>query len=115
MERASIYRKCRLEEVELPFKKGDLSDIPIDEVYSSFLMFLVLCLILPFVRQNIRDDMAMDVDGDPDNTQRPKEVDDYGLVLDYSKVDIDDLEVCFLFLCSFVLFVHFTLESSPRR
>lgn len=32
MERTGIYRKCRLEEVILPLKKGNLSDIPMDEV-----------------------------------------------------------------------------------
>lgn len=46
------------------------------------------------VRQILRDeDMGMDVDGDPDTTQRPKEVEDYGLELDYSNMEEEDLQV----------------------
>lgn len=35
----------------------------------------------------------MDVDGNEDATQQAKEVDDYGIVVDFSNVDEDDLEV----------------------
>jgi hypothetical protein len=35
----------------------------------------------------------MDVDGDPDTTQHAREVEDYGLEIDFSSVDEDDLEV----------------------
>ncbi|KIM24825.1 hypothetical protein M408DRAFT_26772 [Serendipita vermifera MAFF 305830] len=69
MERAGIYRKCRLEEVVLPLSQGSLSDIPMDE--------------------NLRQDVAMDIDGD--TTQAVREVEDYGLVIDFSSMDEDDL------------------------
>ena len=35
----------------------------------------------------------MDVDGEEDTTQAIREVDDYGLVIDFSGVDEEDLEV----------------------
>ena len=31
-ERSSIYRKCRLEEINLPLIAGNLKDVPIEEV-----------------------------------------------------------------------------------
>lgn len=36
MERASIYRKCRLEEVQLPLREGSLTDVPMDDVRIKF-------------------------------------------------------------------------------
>ncbi|KAG8819272.1 Structural maintenance of chromosomes protein 1 [Serendipita sp. 399] len=72
MERSRIYRKCRLEEVDLPLLEGSLSDIPMDE--------------------NIRQEMGMDIDGGDDTTQQVREVDDYGLVIDFSGVEEADLE-----------------------
>lgn len=42
--------------------------------------------------QNLRQDMAMDVDGE-DTTQVVREVEDFGLVVDFSGVDEDDLAV----------------------
>lgn len=32
MERTSLYRKCRLEEVDLPLKSGSLRNVPMEEV-----------------------------------------------------------------------------------
>ncbi|KAG9048939.1 Structural maintenance of chromosomes protein 1 [Serendipita sp. 407] len=72
MERSRIYRKCRLEEVNLPLQEGNLSNIPMDE--------------------NIRQEMGMDIDGGDESTQQVREVDDYGLVIDFSGVDETDLE-----------------------
>jgi hypothetical protein len=37
--------------------------------------------------------MAMDVDVNEDSTQQAKEVDDYGLAVDFGNVDEGDLEV----------------------
>lgn len=31
-ERTAIYRKCRLEEIELPLVSGSLDDVPLEEV-----------------------------------------------------------------------------------
>lgn len=33
-ERSAIYRKCRLEEIDLPLSAGDLRKVPIEEVSS---------------------------------------------------------------------------------
>ena len=89
MERTTIYRKCRLEEVALPLREGRLADIPMDEVRIQWSLFLSPdsdCL------QNLRQDMAMDVD-EEDTTQAVREVEDFGLVVDFSGVDEDDLAV----------------------
>ena len=32
MERTSLYRKCRLEEIDLPLKRGNLRNVPMEEV-----------------------------------------------------------------------------------
>lgn len=32
LERSSIYRRCRLENVQLPLKTGNLRDVPMEEV-----------------------------------------------------------------------------------
>lgn len=49
----------------------------------------------------------MDIDGEEDTTQAVREVEDYGLVIDFSGVDEDDLEV------SLVCF--FVIKSSHER
>ncbi|CAG7853227.1 Structural maintenance of chromosomes protein 1 AltName: Full=Chromosome segregation protein smc1; AltName: Full=Cohesin complex subunit psm1 [Serendipita indica DSM 11827] len=70
MDRGNIYRKCRLEEVPLPLRQGGLSDVPVTE--------------------NIRQEVGMDVD--EEDTSPVKDVEDYGLVVDFSSVDADELE-----------------------
>lgn len=37
LERSSLYRKCRLEEIKLPLLEGNLRNVPIEEVNMSFL------------------------------------------------------------------------------
>jgi structural maintenance of chromosome 1 len=32
LDRSSIYRKCRLEEIRLPLKEGNLKNVPMEEV-----------------------------------------------------------------------------------
>ncbi|KAG9032708.1 Structural maintenance of chromosomes protein 1, partial [Tulasnella sp. UAMH 9824] len=71
-ERFSIYRKCKLEEIALPVIRGNLNKVPMEE--------------------NLRDEMAMDVDEDEDATQRPKQVQDYGIEIDFETLDEDDRE-----------------------
>jgi structural maintenance of chromosome 1 len=40
LERSSIYRKCRLEEMKLPLIRGNLKNIPMEEArYMSFLVY----------------------------------------------------------------------------
>lgn len=69
LERSSLYRKCRLEEIKLPLLEGNLRNIPIEE--------------------NLRDEVAMDVDEDEDATQRPKQVQNYGIEVDFDGLDED--------------------------
>ncbi|KAG7094864.1 hypothetical protein E1B28_005672 [Marasmius oreades] len=72
LERSSIYRKCRLEEIQLPLLSGNLKNVPMEE--------------------NLRDEVAMDIDQDEDGTQRPKEVRGYGIEVDFEEVDEDERE-----------------------
>lgn len=70
-ERISIYRRCKLESIDLPLLKGDLRRAPIDEV--------------------VRPVVAMDVDGQ-EETQQALVVDDYGIELDYEGLEDDEKE-----------------------
>ncbi|KAF9454363.1 condensin complex subunit SMC1 [Macrolepiota fuliginosa MF-IS2] len=70
LERSSIYRKCRLEEIRLPLRAGNLRNVPMEE--------------------NLREEVAMDIDEDEDGTQRPKAVADYGVEVDFDSLDDDD-------------------------
>ncbi|EIW78182.1 cohesin complex subunit psm1 [Coniophora puteana RWD-64-598 SS2] len=67
LERSSIYRRCRLEDIKLPLVAGNLKNVPMEE--------------------NLRDDMAMDVDEDEDGTQRPHKVADYGIEVDFELLE----------------------------
>jgi len=69
-ERTNIYRKCRIDEVDLPLKSGRLENVPIEE--------------------NIRDEMALDEDEDA--TQQPHQVQDYEIEVDFDDLDDDDRE-----------------------
>ncbi|KAH7887101.1 RecF/RecN/SMC [Phlebopus sp. FC_14] len=70
LERSTLYRKCRLEDLKLPLLAGNLKNVPMEE--------------------NLRDEMAMDVDEDEDGTQRPKQVQDYGIEVDFDSLDEDE-------------------------
>ncbi len=48
--------------------------------------------------QNLRDEVAMDVDEDEDGTQQPKRVDDFGIEVDFESLDDDEREVIWCFL-----------------
>ncbi|RDB26948.1 Structural maintenance of chromosomes protein 1 [Hypsizygus marmoreus] len=72
LERSSIYRKCRLEEIKLPLLEGNLKNVPMEE--------------------NLREEVAMDVDEDEDGTQRPKTVQDYGIEVDFDSLDDETRE-----------------------
>ncbi|KAK7054035.1 structural maintenance of chromosomes protein [Favolaschia claudopus] len=72
LERSSIYRKCRLEEIKLPLLQGNLKHVPMEE--------------------NLREEVAMDVDEDEDGTQQPRRVQDYGIEVDFEALDDDDRE-----------------------
>ncbi|KAF8957847.1 condensin complex subunit SMC1 [Flammula alnicola] len=72
LERSAVYRKCRLEEIQLPLLEGNLKHVPMEE--------------------NLREEMAMDVDEDENGTQRPKLVADYGIQVDFESIDEDNPE-----------------------
>ncbi|KAJ6561466.1 condensin complex subunit SMC1 [Mycena vulgaris] len=72
LDRSSIYRKCRLEEIKLPLLQGNLKNVPMEE--------------------NLREEVAMDVDEDEDGTQQPRRVQDFGIEVDFDALDDDDRE-----------------------
>lgn len=43
--------------------------------------------------QNLRDEVAMDVDEDEDGTQRPRQVQDYGIEVDFDALDDEERAV----------------------
>lgn len=67
-DRHIIYRKCRLEDIDLPLVSGSLNNVPIDETGQ---------------------DEDMDVDG---NSLLPKQTKDYGIEPDFDALDEDDKE-----------------------
>lgn len=73
-DRHAIYRRCRLEEIELPLLRGTLDKVPIEENLNAG-----------------ADDMEVDDDG----TQRPKEVADWGVEPDFEVLDDEDKEVSY--------------------
>lgn len=73
-ERFAIYKKCKLEEIDLPLEKGRLDRLPIEEHLPE------------------EDDFAMEVDGTQD-TQTAIQVKDYGIKVDYETLSEDAQEV----------------------
>jgi len=70
LDRSSTYRKCRLEEIPLPLLEGNLKNVPMEE--------------------NLREEVAMDIDEDEDGTQQVKTVADYGIEVDFDSLDDDE-------------------------
>lgn len=48
---------------------------------------------MPKPLQNLRDEVAMDVDEDEDGTQRPRQVQDYGIEVDFAALDDEERAV----------------------
>lgn len=63
-QRTDLYKRCRLEEIDLPLLKGSLSRVKLDDATD----------LLP-------------MDEDEDATQRAVDVPDYGLEVDFSELD----------------------------
>ncbi|KAH9053337.1 cohesin complex subunit psm1 [Lactarius vividus] len=75
LERSGLYRKCRLEEIKLPLVSGNLKNVPMEE--------------------NLRDEVAMDVDeedAESGSTQRVKRVPDYGIEVDFEVLSGEERE-----------------------
>ncbi|KIY53050.1 condensin complex subunit SMC1 [Fistulina hepatica ATCC 64428] len=70
--RSSIYRKCRLEEVKLPLLVGNLKNVPMEE--------------------HLREEVAMDVDGEDNGAPALRQVQDYGIEVDFSRIEDDERE-----------------------
>ncbi|PCH34989.1 cohesin complex subunit psm1 [Wolfiporia cocos MD-104 SS10] len=70
LERSSIYRKCRLDEIRLPLIEGNLKNVPMEE--------------------NLREEVAMDVDDDDSGTQQVKRIPDHGIEVDFESIDEDE-------------------------
>ncbi|EIW69438.1 hypothetical protein TREMEDRAFT_62305 [Tremella mesenterica DSM 1558] len=70
-DRHAIYRRCRLEEIDLPLIRGSLDKVPIEENLQ-------------------KDGESMDVDDD--GTQRPARSNDYGIEPDFDVLEDEDRE-----------------------
>ncbi|KAH7103427.1 condensin complex subunit SMC1 [Auriculariales sp. MPI-PUGE-AT-0066] len=70
VERSSIYRRCKMDKLDLPLASGNLNNVPMDE--------------------KLADEVAMEVD-DEDGFQ-PKTVQDYGIEVNFSVLDDDERE-----------------------
>jgi structural maintenance of chromosome 1 len=70
-DRHAIYRKCRLDGIDLPLVSGSLARVPIEDDVP---------------------DMDMDVD-DEDGTQRPAKTNDYGVEPDFSVLEEEEKDV----------------------
>ncbi|QRW05236.1 structural maintenance of chromosomes protein [Ceratobasidium sp. AG-Ba] len=69
-ERFTIYRRCVLEEIKIPLESGSLRNVPLEQGQAA---------------------EGMDLD-DEDETQRAREVQDYGIEVDFSSLDEDEQE-----------------------
>ncbi|CAE6414576.1 unnamed protein product [Rhizoctonia solani] len=67
-ERLTIYRRCVLEEIDIPLESGSLKSVPLEPGQPT-------------------DGMDLD---DEDETQRAREVQDYGIEVDFDGLDDDE-------------------------
>ncbi|KAG0031501.1 Structural maintenance of chromosomes protein 1 [Podila clonocystis] len=77
-ERSSIFRRCKLEQIELPMEKGSLDDVSLEEVES--------------LRPNTSSENDMDVDvenGVPVGSQSVPRSQDWKITVDFSELDED--------------------------
>ncbi|KAH8804334.1 cohesin complex subunit psm1 [Flagelloscypha sp. PMI_526] len=74
LERSGIYRRCRLDGMQLPLANDSAG---IESVAME---------------ENLRDDVAMDVDETDEDLAKPKEIDDYGIEVDFDELDEDEKE-----------------------
>ncbi|KAM0787898.1 hypothetical protein ACM66B_003947 [Microbotryomycetes sp. NB124-2] len=69
-ERYTVYRRCKLEEIDLPLLQGSLERVPIDEAMPPT--------------------APMDVDGDEDETQQALQAARYDIKVDFAELDEDE-------------------------
>lgn len=78
----------------MPLIQGNLRQVPMEEVRLC-IPFEFIGLIYFGVMQNLREEVAMDVDEDEEGTQRPKRVADFGIEVNFDDVDDEEREVRF--------------------
>lgn len=61
-----------MDEIKIPLLRGNLKNVPMDE--------------------SLHKEESMQVDGDEDESERPNEVQDYGIEVDYSELEDEDME-----------------------
>lgn len=61
-----------MDEIRIPLTKGNLKNVPMDE--------------------SLRTEVAMQVDGDEDESESPQKVHDYGIEVDYSDLEDEEME-----------------------
>ncbi|BGP16097.1 hypothetical protein JCM10213_007524 [Rhodosporidiobolus nylandii] len=72
-ERFSLYRRCKLEDIDLPLAKGSLDKVPMGEEVAV-------------------EGAPMDVDGPEEGTQNIYQPKDYGVEVDFDELDEDEQE-----------------------
>ncbi|KAM6504164.1 hypothetical protein JOM56_001107 [Amanita muscaria] len=65
LQRSSIYRKCRVEELKLPLLQGNLNNVPMEENLHR-----------------VREEVAMDVDEDRDQSRNRNNINAYDHISD---------------------------------
>lgn len=61
-----------MDEIDIPLLKGDLNNVPMEE--------------------KLHDEDAMQVDKDEDDSESPRRVHDYGIEVDYSELEDEEME-----------------------
>jgi structural maintenance of chromosome 1 len=107
-ERFSIYRRCKVEDIELPLESGSLKNVPLEEVSAVDGHQLVrirskFSHLSDLTEQNLQDD----------------EVNDYEIVVDFESLEDDDREVGDRFIpsssCQTLTAKCFLQNGNPER
>ncbi|KAF8936672.1 Structural maintenance of chromosomes protein 1 [Haplosporangium gracile] len=81
-ERSSIFRRCRLEQIELPMEKGSLDDVSLDDVEG--------------LRHFAADENDMDVDTDsglPTSSSHSRRSQEWKITVDFTDLDEEQRQV----------------------
>ncbi|KAF9583357.1 Structural maintenance of chromosomes protein 1 [Lunasporangiospora selenospora] len=79
-ERSSIFRRCKLEQIDLPMEKGSLDDVPMEDV--------------ELYRPSASSENDMDVDsGTPSSSSQPPRSQDWKITVDFSELSENQRQV----------------------
>ena len=93
-ERFGIYRRCKLEEINLPLKQGSLNNVPAEEVVCSSLSVTQSYDKANYYKSHLQDDMDMNVDGNGEEEMpHADKIRDYGVEADFDNLEEDEQEV----------------------